>query len=90
LHENLIKREVGEAARTIWRPRDQGTIAKHWQLGYAPDEWDAFGSWARARGFEIRDLIASGLAKTRDDAEKAQSRGQAPYDRFRRAIMFPI
>src|SRR5262245_65229337 len=29
-----------------------GEIAKHWQLGYAPNEWDALGSWARAQGYE--------------------------------------
>ena len=90
-HENLIKREVGEAARNYLANRGiTGTIAKRWQVGYAPDEWDAFGSWARARGFEIRDLIASGLAKTRDDAEKTPVERTSAYDRFRGRIMFPI
>ena len=100
-HENLIKREVGKAAREYLRSRAITVeIAKRWQLGYAPDEWDAFGSWARSRGYDVRDLIASGLVKVRDDSDStgsqrsvsAQGAAQATvsYDRFRGRIMFPI
>ena len=88
-HENLIKREVGAPARKYLKQRGiTAEIAKHWRLGYAPDEWDAFGSWARARGYEIRDLITSGLVKTKDDADGMP--GRTSYDRFRGRIMFPI
>jgi DNA primase len=90
-HENLLKRDVGETARKYLKQRGiTGEIAKNWQLGYAPDEWDAFGSWARAQGYPTRDLITSGLAKTRDDAESAQVERSRAYDRFRGRIMFPI
>jgi DNA primase len=88
-HENLIKREVGAPARKYLKQRGiTAEIAKHWRLGYAPDEWDAFGSWARGRGYEIRDLITSGLVKTKDDADGMP--GRTSYDRFRGRIMFPI
>jgi DNA primase len=88
-HENLIKREVGAPARKYLKQRGiTAEIAKHWRLGYAPAEWDAFGSWARARGYEIRDLITSGLVKTKDDADGMP--GRTSYDRFRGRIMFPI
>src|SRR6266498_2311822 len=88
-HENLVKREVGESARKYLKQRGiTAEIAKRWQLGYAPDEWDAFGSWARGRGYDVRDLIASGLIKSKDDADGMP--GQAAYDRFRGRIMFPI
>jgi DNA primase len=95
-NENLIKREVGETARKYLRTRGiTAEIAKRWQLGYAPDEWDAFGSWARERGYDVRDLIASGLVKTKDESELAQHqtsnvKPQTSYDRFRGRIMFPI
>jgi DNA primase len=90
-HENLLKRDVGEAARKYLKQRGiTAEIAKNWQLGYAPDEWDAFGSWARAHGYQTRDLITSGLAKTRDDAETAPVESSRAYDRFRGRIMFPI
>ena len=88
-HQNLIKSEVGESARRYLKRRGiTGEIAKRWQLGYAPDEWDSFGNWARAQGFELRDLIASGLLKTREEND-AQGR-QSAYDRFRGRVMFPI
>ncbi|HZR04727.1 MAG TPA: DNA primase [Candidatus Udaeobacter sp.] len=90
-HENLLKRNVGEPARNYLKGRGiTADIAKHWQLGYAPDEWDAFGSWARGRGYQTRDLITSGLAKTRDDAESAPVESSRAYDRFRGRIIFPI
>src|SRR5204863_9841170 len=100
-HENLIKREVGKAAREYLRSRGITLeIANRWQLGYAPDEWDAFGSWARSRGYDVRDLIASGLIKVKDDSDPTGSQrsvsaqgaahATASYDRFRGRIMFPI
>src|SRR5437762_7706967 len=97
---NLIKREFGEQARKYLRSRGiTAEIAKRWQLGYAPNEWDAFGSWARGRGYEMRDLIASGLVKTKDESERSSDqsasggsnlRPKTSYDRFRGRIMFPI
>ena len=90
-HENLLKRDVGEPARQYLKKRGiTAEIAKRWQLGYAPDEWDAFGTWARAHGYHARDLITGGLAKTRDDAETAPVEGSKAYDRFRGRIIFPI
>src|SRR5881392_2824889 len=94
-HENLIKKEFAEPARKYLKQRGiTAEIAKRWHLGYAPDEWDAFGSWAREHGYETRDLIASGLVKTKDDAERVadetSNAKQTSYDRFRGRIMFPI
>src|SRR6266487_3486888 len=95
-HENLVKREVGESARKYLKQRGiTAEIAKRWQVGYAPDEWDAFGSWARARGYDARDLITSGLVRTKDEADSDQNqisnlKPQTSYDRFRGRIMFPI
>ena len=83
-HENLTKREIGKLARKYLKQRGiTGEIAKGWQLGYAPDEWDAFGTWARGQGYDPRDLVVSGLIKTKDD-------DRTSYDRFRGRIMFPI
>jgi DNA primase len=90
-HENLIKREIGEHARKYLKQRGiTGEIAKHWQLGYAPDEWDAFGSWARAQGYDMRDLVASGPIKPKDDDQISNLNARTSYDRFRGRIMFPI
>jgi DNA primase len=94
-HENLIKKEFAEPARRYLKQRGiTAEIAKRWQVGYAPDEWDAFGSWARGRGYDPRDLIISGLVKTKDDTEHVQDETsnakRMSYDRFRGRIMFPI
>ena len=90
-HENLTKREIGEPARKYLKQRGiTGEIAKRWQLGYAPDEWDAFGRWARAQGYDARELVASGLIKTKDDEQTSDLNLQASYDRFRGRIIFPI
>jgi DNA primase len=88
-HDNLIKREIGESARKYLKQRGiTGEAAKRWQLGYAPDEWDAFGAWARAQGYDTRELITSGLLKTKDENDTQGA--QSAYDRFRGRIMFPI
>jgi DNA primase len=88
-HENLIKKEAAEPARQYLKGRGITTeIAKRWRLGYAPDEWDAFGKWARGGGYEMQTLIASGLVKNKEDADGTPS--QRSYDRFRDRIMFPI
>jgi DNA primase len=90
-HENLTKREIGEPARKYLKQRGiTGEIAKRWQLGYAPDEWDAFGSWARGQGYDARELVASGLIKTKDDDQTSNLNPRTSYDRFRGRLMFPI
>ena len=90
-HQNLIKKEIGEPARKYLKQRGiTAEIAKRWQLGYAPDEWDAFGGWARGQGFEARELVASGLIKTKEDDQTSNLNPRSSYDRFRGRIMFPI
>ncbi|HJT81620.1 MAG TPA: DNA primase [Chthoniobacterales bacterium] len=86
-HHNLIKREIGAPAREYLKNRgiDSG-IAKNWQLGYAPAEWDAFLNWALQQGYDRRQILLSGLARPRDE----QKPGNELYDRFRDRIMFPI
>src|SRR5436190_1180982 len=57
-----------------------------WQIGFAPESWDAFLSWALERGYQQRLLLESGLV-TRRDESAGEDKG---YDRFRNRIMFPI
>jgi DNA primase len=91
-HENLLKKKFAEPAREYLKQRGiTAEIAKRWRLGYAPDEWDAFGSWARGQGFGPRELLESGLVKTKDPADQTSKiEHQTSYDRFRDRIMFPI
>ena len=88
-HGNLTKKEFAGPAREYLKERGiTAQIARRWRLGYAPDEWEAFGRWARGRGYEMQTLIASGLVKNKEDADGTP--GQRSYDRFRDRIMFPI
>jgi DNA primase len=86
-HSNLLKKDFSEPARTYLRERgiDQ-QIAKNWQLGYAPGEWDAFFKWALQRGYDRHQILRSGLVKLRDDSRPESD----VYDRFRGRIMFPV
>jgi DNA primase len=86
-HNNLLKKDFARPARDYLKKRgiDQ-EVAKNWQLGYAPDEWDAFLKWALPRGYQRRQLLQSGLIKVRDEDRPESD----VYDRFRGRIMFPI
>jgi DNA primase len=86
-HENLVKKEVGEPARKYLKGRGiDKRIAKDWQIGFAPESWDAFLTWALERGYQQRLLLESGLVTRREEGG-GDNKG---YDRFRNRIMFPI
>jgi DNA primase len=85
--ENLLKKEFAEPAREYLKQRGiDRAVAKSWQLGFAPEEWDAFLKWALARGYSREQLLQSGLVKPRDEDRPSNE----IYDRFRGRIMFPI
>ena len=86
-HENLLKKEFAAAAREYLKGRAiDRQVAKNWQLGFAPESWDAFLKWALDRGYSREQLLQSGLVKRRDE-ERPESE---VYDRFRGRVMFPI
>jgi DNA primase len=86
-HDNLLKKQFAESAREYLKKRGiDKTIAKRWQLGFAPDSWDAFLNWALERGYSRAQLLQSGLVKPRDEERP----GSDVYDRFRGRVMFPI
>ena len=86
-HRQLLRQPSAQVARDYLKGRGIGAeIAKSWRLGYAPDAWDAMRDFARGSGFSEEELLASGLAKLRDEENP---RGEF-YDRFRGRVMFPI
>ncbi|HEY3601350.1 MAG TPA: DNA primase [Chthoniobacterales bacterium] len=85
--ENLLKRDFAQPARDYLKQRGLTIdVAKSWQLGYAPESWDAFLKWALDRGYKRSAVLQSGLVKLRDE-ERPESE---IYDRFRGRLMFPI
>ena len=86
-HTNLVKEKIGKPARDYLKKRGiDRRIADDWQIGFAPDSWDAFLTWAIDRGYRRPQILQSGLIKPRDENRPD---GEA-YDRFRGRIMFPI
>jgi DNA primase len=83
-HHLLTVSPVGAQARHYLSEREltADTIAT-FQLGYAPDEWEALKSHFTGRGYEAELLVAAGLVVERDD-------GTPGYDRFRNRLMIPI
>jgi DNA primase len=51
------------------------------QLGYAPNSWDALSQHMQSRGFTSAELVNSGLAIEGE---------RGAYDRFRHRLIFPI
>jgi len=52
------------------------------QLGYAPDSWDALSTHLTRQGYSLEDIHAAGLVIERETG--------GYYDRFRHRLMFPI
>lgn len=86
-HQNLVGSKAARPARDYLKNRGiTERIVHDWQIGFAPDRWDAFLGWAVDRGYTRAQLLQSGLVKPR---EENQPNGEM-YDRFRGRIMFPI
>jgi DNA primase len=72
----------GEPARRYLKGRGLGLdAARHFRLGWAPDEWDALVRHLQGRGFESKEIADAGLG--------TQGR-QGLIDRFRGRLIFPI
>ncbi len=86
-HSNLLRTKAATHARSYLQSRGVNIeTAKRWQIGYAPKTWDSLVHWATDSGFTREELMASGLAKPR---EEGNPRSRI-YDRFRDRLMFPI
>ncbi len=84
-HQVLTGHPVGRAALDYLHGRgfNDETIST-FQLGWAPDSWDALSSaLTRRRGITEADLEAAGLVSRR-------RAGRGVYDRFRARVIFPI
>jgi len=60
---------------------DENVINK-FELGYAPDEWEALKTDAQKKGYSIEQLQKAGLLATNEQGKQ--------YDRFRGRVIFPI
>ncbi len=54
-----------------------------WRLGWAPNDWRVLRGYLHNRGYDERDMVASGLLVEGDNGREA-------YDRFRGRVIIPI
>src|SRR6201985_49034 len=83
-HESLLETDEGKSiGLTYFKERGftNDTIRK-FELGYSPDQWEAFTGQALKDGYQQEFLEESGLSVKRDNGSL--------YDRYRGRVMFPI
>jgi DNA primase len=86
-HQNLLRTKAAAHARSYLQSRGFNIeTAKRWQIGFAPNSWDALAHWALTAKFTKEELVESGLVKLREEGNP----GSRIYDRFRDRLMFPI
>jgi len=82
-HQNLLETAEGKAiGLTYFKERGfrEETIKK-FQLGFAPNQWDAFSNHALSKGYELKFLEKTGLTIVKENRN---------IDRFKGRVMFPI
>jgi len=82
-HRLLLEAPEGGSGRKHLRSRNfDGDAARRFQLGWAPDGFDALSVYLQREGFERKDIQDAGLSFV-NRANKLQ-------DQFRSRLMFPI
>ncbi|MFI5138657.1 MAG: DNA primase [Sphingobacteriales bacterium] len=83
-HESLLETDEGKSiGLSYFKERGfSNDIIKKFELGYSPDQWEAFTGQALKNGYQQQFLEESGLSVKRDNGSL--------YDRYRGRVMFPI
>ena len=85
-YHSLLSTPEAETARRYVEERGlPAAVVNEFQLGYAPDSWDAALRWGERHGYDAQIMLGAGLLVPREDATGPQC-----YDRFRARLMFPI
>ena len=79
-----LKTGAGRNAREYLTRRGLDTQAlDRWEIGFAPDGWQATWDHLRSKNVAEELILGAGLAKP-------STKGKRPYDTFRNRIMYPI
>ncbi|WP_299349735.1 DNA primase [uncultured Shimia sp.] len=79
-----LKTGAGAAARDYLDGRGLNDAARdRWEIGFAPDSWEALTEHLKAKNVPPEMILACGLSRP-------STRGGNPYDTFRNRIIFPI
>ncbi len=82
-HQMLMEGRAAAAMKYLQERGIESETLEKFQLGFAPDQWNALGDYLLQKGFSPQQLKQSGLIK------RSESRDSF-YDIFRKRIMFPI
>lgn len=74
---------AGAARDYLERRGLNSATLERWEIGFAPDAWQAMWDHLRGKGVAEDLILGAGLAKP-------STKGGKPYDTFRNRIMFPI
>ncbi|WP_158964648.1 DNA primase [Chachezhania sediminis] len=75
---------AAEARRYLSEKRGlSADVLDRWEIGFAPDAWQALWDHLRGKGVEEQKILDAGLSRP-------SNRGGKPYDTFRNRIIFPI
>ncbi len=79
----LMESKPGASVRDYLHGRGLEPAAlEAFEIGYAPDSWDAAKQYLGEKGFSEKELLEAGIVSERESG--------GSYDRFRNRIMFPI
>ena len=79
--EQLQLPEAAHGRELLMKRGFDKSACDSFEVGYAPDQWDALTKYLRGQGFTIEELMLAGLSK---EGQKG------PIDRFRNRLMWPI
>lgn len=82
-HKNLFMARHGEAQRYVERRGLQLETLKKFNLGFAPEGNHSLEKYLKEKGFSEEILLKTGILAQGDT-------GRAPYEKFRKRLMFPI
>ncbi len=88
-HQQLLNSKLARQAREylINQRGLNKDVIEEFQIGYAPDSWDAVSKFLKSKGFSDNEIRQSGLVVEKGSIGPD---GRNYYDRFRDRIMFPI
>jgi len=80
---NLLETPPGREVRAYLGRRGLNDASlEAFQIGFAPDSWDAGRTFLASRGYQDDEMLKVGLATERE--------GGGTVDRFRNRVMFPV
>lgn len=84
-HYILVKRNEGKEALKYVKEKRRLTdkTITDFSIGYAPDSWDTLYKFMTGKGFNVEDLLASGVIIKKSD-------GRGYLDKFKGRVMFPF